>query len=96
MPIRVGRLAAAAWLAIVLALGSANAATLRWANEGDVAAMDPYSRNETFQLSFLSNIYEPLIRRGKALGLQPCLATDWSQILPDRLAISPPPRGEMA
>ena len=40
----------------------AQAANFRWANDGDVGAMDPYTRQETVQLSFLSNIYEPLVR----------------------------------
>ncbi|MBV8588890.1 MAG: ABC transporter substrate-binding protein, partial [Acetobacteraceae bacterium] len=58
------------------------AAKLRWASDGDVNAMDPYSRNETFQLSFLSNIYEPLIRRDPDEKLEPALAVSWEQTGP--------------
>ncbi|MBV8096670.1 MAG: ABC transporter substrate-binding protein [Acetobacteraceae bacterium] len=58
------------------------AAKLRWASDGDVNAMDPYSRNETFQLSFLSNIYEPLIRRDRDEKLEPALAVSWEQTGP--------------
>ncbi len=58
------------------------AATFRWANDGDVSALDPYTRNETVQLSFLSDIYEPLIRRDRHLGLQPALAVHWQQTSP--------------
>src|SRR5438128_10201746 len=58
------------------------AATLRWASDGDVAAMDPATRQETVQLSFLSNIYEPLVRRNRNLGLEPALATSWEQTSP--------------
>jgi len=47
--------------------GSAGAATFRWANDADSNSMDPYARQETFLLSFDSNIYEPLVRRGTAL-----------------------------
>jgi peptide/nickel transport system substrate-binding protein len=61
---------------------SAWAAEFRWANDGDVNAMDPYTRNETFQLSFLANIYEPLIRRSRTLGLEPALAESWEQTSP--------------
>jgi hypothetical protein len=48
-----------------LTVWPACAATLRWANDGDVNAMDPATRQETVQLSFLSNIYEPLVRRDR-------------------------------
>ena len=60
----------------------AGAATLRWANDGDVNAMDPMTRQETVQLSFLANIYEPLVRRNRSLGLEPALATSWEQTSP--------------
>ena len=63
--------------------GSAAATTFRWANDGDANSMDPYARQETFLLSFTSNIYEPLIRRDKTLKLEPTLATEWSQTAPD-------------
>ncbi len=60
----------------------AGAATFRWANDGDVNAMDPATRQETVQLSFLSNIYEPLVRRNRTLALEPALATSWEQTSP--------------
>ena len=65
-----------------LAAPSGGAATFRWANDGDVNAMDPATRQETVQLSFLSNIYEPLARRNRALALEPALATSWDQTSP--------------
>jgi peptide/nickel transport system substrate-binding protein len=49
----------------------------KWANDGDVNSMDPYARNETFLLSFLQNVYEPLIRRDGAMKMEPGLATAW-------------------
>src|ERR1700753_1219329 len=54
----------------------------RWANDGDVNAMDPATRQETVQLSFLANIYEPLVRRNRHLMLEPALATSWEQTSP--------------
>jgi peptide/nickel transport system substrate-binding protein len=73
-------------LAMALLLGGhsvgASAADFKWANDGDVGAMDPYTRNETFQLSFTANIYEPLIRRNRTLGLEPALALSWEQTAP--------------
>jgi peptide/nickel transport system substrate-binding protein len=65
-----------------LAASSSSAAVFRWANDGDVNAMDPATRQETVQLSFLANIYEPLVRRNRDLGLEPALATSWEQISP--------------
>src|ERR1700688_1153668 len=68
--------------AALLALGTAvpaSAKTFRFANDGDVNSMDPYARNETFLLTFMGNIYEPLIRRGKHLEVEPALATEWKQ-----------------
>src|SRR6185437_12884099 len=50
--------------------------------DGDVGAMDPYTRQETVQLSFLSNIYEPLARWNRELKLEPALATSWEQTSP--------------
>lgn len=68
-------------VAAVALLGAqpATAKTFKWANDGDVSSMDPYARNETFLLTFMSNIYEPLARRDKNLQLEPALATKWGQ-----------------
>ncbi len=71
-------------LLLSCAIGGADAgaANLRWASDGDINAMDPMTRQETLQLSFLSNIYEPLIRRNRDLSLEPGLAERWEQISP--------------
>ncbi|MDQ6619794.1 MAG: ABC transporter substrate-binding protein, partial [Pseudomonadota bacterium] len=74
-----GALAAAAVLACTT---GTSAQTLKWANNGDVSSMDPYFLNETFLLGFLSNIYEPLVGRGRTLELVPKLAESWSQTAP--------------
>jgi len=66
-------------LASVLAM-PAGAATFKWANNGDIRAMDPYTLNETVQNALLENIYEPLVRRNKQLGTEPALATSWEQL----------------
>jgi hypothetical protein len=52
----------------------AQAAGFKWADDGDVRAMDPYTLDETVQNLFLANIHEPLVRRSKTLGLEPALA----------------------
>ena len=84
------RIVAALTFAATLAFGAAAASlpsqakTLRWANTGDTNSLDPYSRNETFVLSFALNIYEPLVRRNKDLKIEPALAIKWGQMTPTR------------
>jgi peptide/nickel transport system substrate-binding protein len=60
----------------------ASAQTLRWANDGDVNSMDPYTRQETLLLAFNSHIYEPLVRRGREMKPEPALAERWEQPSP--------------
>src|ERR1700686_5098023 len=76
------RFAAALAASLILA-APLSAKTFRWANDGDVISMDPYARQETTLLSFMANIYEPLIQRDRKLNLEPALATEWSQPAPD-------------
>lgn len=71
----------AAWL---LAPNTADARTLRWAGEADVASLDPYTRDETLQLALTGNIYEPLVRHTPGLDIEPSLATSWERIAPTR------------
>jgi peptide/nickel transport system substrate-binding protein len=61
---------------------TAQAASFRWANNGDVSTMDPDQLQETVQLSFLLNIYEPLARRDRDLKVEPALALKWEQTSP--------------
>ncbi|MGH7036034.1 MAG: ABC transporter substrate-binding protein, partial [Stellaceae bacterium] len=70
---------AAALLALIglMAAESAGAAVFRWSNDRDVFSLDPYARQEVFLLSVDSNIYEPLVRRGRGFGLEPALAAQW-------------------
>ena len=73
--LRAALLAGAALLAAL----PAYAATFRWANDGDANSMDPYTRNETFLLTFTQNIYDPLVRRDRSLKVEPALAERWEQ-----------------
>jgi len=68
--------------ALVLACGMSHAVTLRVANQGDAQSMDPHSLNESLQLTFTGNVYEPLVGRDKKLAVIPALATKWSQPAP--------------
>jgi peptide/nickel transport system substrate-binding protein len=73
-----------AWLAAMAAFVTmgAHAATFKFADQGDPVSMDPHSLNESFQLNFTGNLYEPLVGRGKKLELVPSLATSWKQTGP--------------
>jgi peptide/nickel transport system substrate-binding protein len=71
-------------LALALAAAPASAKPFRWANDNDVRSLDPYAGGENFLRSFDANIYEPLLRRGRSLALEPALATSWSRPAPDR------------
>src|SRR3982751_891177 len=72
---RAGLLAAG----IMFFAASGNAATFRYANDGDANSMDPYVRSETFLLTFTQNFYDPLVRRDRNLKLEAALATKWGQ-----------------
>lgn len=55
----------------------ASAVTLRYANQGDLKSLDPYTLNETTTIAHLGHVYEGLTRRGKDLAIQPALAESW-------------------
>ena len=60
----------------------AEAKTLKWAFQGPLTALDPYSLNETFTLGQLGNVYEGLTRRGPDLKIEPALAERWEILSP--------------
>jgi peptide/nickel transport system substrate-binding protein len=72
------------WVAVLslvfaLAVTQVDAKTFRYAYRIDPASLDPHALAETFTLSWLGQIYEPLVGRGKNLELVPALATKWEQ-----------------
>jgi peptide/nickel transport system substrate-binding protein len=74
MTIRKILLAAAA---ATLLAAPASAATFRYAFQGDLNALDPYTLNETFTLGALGNVMEGLTKRDKDLKIIPGLAERW-------------------
>ena len=68
-------------LSLMLALLAceAQAKTFRYAYRVDPASLDPHALAETFTLSWLGQVYEPLVGRGKNLELVPALAVKWEQ-----------------
>src|SRR5207245_5731490 len=85
MSVRQSLLAAAAALSI-LALASlpASAQTLRYANQGDLKSLDPYTLNESTTHAHLGQVYEGLIARDKDLKIIPALAESWETPEPTR------------
>ena len=65
--------------ALLMAHTAGHAASFRWANDGDANSMDPYTRSETFLLTFTQNLYDPLVRRNRELKVEPALAERWEQ-----------------
>src|SRR5215468_9824324 len=70
--------------ALVLALAATPAAakTFRYAFQGDLNALDPYTLNESFTLGALGNVMEGLTKRDKDLKIIPALAERWEVIDP--------------
>src|SRR5207237_4354016 len=62
----------------------ASAATFRFAFQGDLKSLDPYSLNETFTHGVLGNVYEGLTKRDKELKIVPGLAERWETVEPTR------------
>ncbi|HSW08600.1 ABC transporter substrate-binding protein [Aquabacterium sp.] len=80
---KIRQLATLLAAAALLTLGAAaQAVTLRVSNVGDAVSMDPHSLNESLQLSFTASFYEPLVGRGKDMGIVPLLAKSWKRNAP--------------
>lgn len=60
----------------------ASAVTFRYAFQGDLNGLDPYTLNETFTSAALSQVYEGLTRRDKDLKIIPGLAESWEVLNP--------------
>lgn len=81
---RFGTRFTAATIAIALMTSASAAATLKFAYQGPLTQLDPYSLNETFTLSMLGNVYEGLVRRNEMLEIEPALAESWETVDPLR------------
>jgi peptide/nickel transport system substrate-binding protein len=77
MSVRHRLLAATIFGLVALAITPASAQTLRYANQGDLKSLDPYTLNETTTLAHLGHVYEGLVGRDKDLKIVPALAESW-------------------
>ncbi len=82
MTFKPSLLSAALAAACLLAAPAANSVTLKVGNQGDAVSMDPYSLNESLQLTVVNNMFEPLVTRDASYKLAPALATSWKQTAP--------------
>jgi peptide/nickel transport system substrate-binding protein len=82
MSVRQTLIAAAA--ASILAVAPASAQTLRYANQGDLKSLDPYTLNESTTHAHIGHVYEGLVARDKDLKIIPALAESWETPEPTR------------
>jgi peptide/nickel transport system substrate-binding protein len=66
------------------AMSPASAQTLRYANQGDLKSLDPYTLRETTTIAHHAHIYEGLVTRDKDLKTIPALAESWETPEPTR------------
>src|SRR3954454_19560460 len=84
MSVRQTLLTAATLTVAAVAISPASAQTLRYANQGDLKSLDPYTLNETTTHAHLGHVYEGLIARDKDLKIVPGLAESWETPEPTR------------
>ena len=76
-------------LAFAFGTAPATAKTFRYAFQGDLNALDPYTLNETFTLGAIGNVMEGLTKRDKDLKIIPGLAERWEIVDPLQVALLP-------
>ncbi|GAB4179226.1 MAG: ABC transporter substrate-binding protein [Thalassobaculales bacterium] len=77
-------LTATALAALLATLAPAEAKTLKWSSQGDIATFDPYAHTESFTSNMQHHVYDPLVRRGRDLQIEPALAVKWTNVAPER------------
>jgi peptide/nickel transport system substrate-binding protein len=70
--------------ALVAGVAPGQAKTFKYAFQGDLNALDPYTLNETFTLGAMGNVMEGLTKRDKDLKIIPGLAERWEIVEPTR------------
>ena len=84
MQVRQALRAATILSAVAFAITPASAQTLRYANQGDLKSLDPYTLNETTTHAHLGQVFEGLTTRDKDLKIIPALAESWETPEPTR------------
>jgi peptide/nickel transport system substrate-binding protein len=84
MSVRHSLFAAAIAASAALALSPASGQTLRYANQGELKSLDPYTLKETTTIAHHAHVYEGLVTRDKNLKMVPALAESWETPEPTR------------
>jgi peptide/nickel transport system substrate-binding protein len=84
MSIRHALLAAIAITLAAVSTSPASSQTLRYANQGDLKSLDPYTLRETTTIAHHGHVYEGLVARDKDLQIIPGLAESWETPEPTR------------
>jgi peptide/nickel transport system substrate-binding protein len=84
MSVRQTLLAAITVTIAAFAMSPTSAQTLRYANQGDLKSLDPYTLRETTTIAHHGNVYEGLVARDKDLKIIPGLAESWETPEPTR------------
>src|SRR3954447_25345743 len=84
MSVRQSLLVAVTASILAWATVPASAQTVRYANQGELKSLDPYTLNESTTHGHLGNVYEGLIARDKDLKIIPALAESWETPEPTR------------
>jgi len=84
MSVRQTFLAATIASIVILAMSPASSQTLRYANQGDLKSLDPYTLKETTTIAHHAHVYEGLVTRDKNLKIAPALAESWETPEPTR------------
>ena len=80
---KIGMMALAAFMVAGAHMAAAEN-VLRWAYQADAPSLDPHGSANTFVVSLLGNVYEPLVALNGNMQLEPALAIKWETIEPTR------------
>ena len=84
MPLRQILLATATASIVAFAAMPASSQTIRYANQGELKSLDPYTLKETTTIAHHAHVYEGLVIRDKDLKIAPGLAESWETPEPTR------------
>jgi peptide/nickel transport system substrate-binding protein len=82
MSVRHTLFAAAIGALALLAISPVSSQTLRYANQGSLKSLDPYTFKETTTIAHHGHVYEGLVGRDKDLKTVPALAESWETLDP--------------
>jgi peptide/nickel transport system substrate-binding protein len=82
MSVRQNLLAAACASVVAFAVSPASSQVLRYANQGELKSLDPYTLKESTTIAHHAHVYEGLVGRDRNLKIVPALAESWETLDP--------------